>query len=70
MGRHTWHSRVKNAIMELGSEYGYEPNSGIVYYKIGRNRFEYHPDVFGSTKPVIGLNRVFLSGKLSLDGST
>lgn len=45
MGRQAWHSRVKNAIMELGSEYGYEPNSGIVYYKIGRNRFEYHPDV-------------------------
>ena len=44
-GRQTWHNRVKNAIVELGSEYGYEPNSGIVYYRIGRNRFEYHPDV-------------------------
>lgn len=31
--------------MELGLEKGYKSGSGIVYYKIGRNRFEYHPDV-------------------------
>jgi hypothetical protein len=29
----------------LGTEWGYEPSGGIVYYKIRRNRFEYHPDV-------------------------
>lgn len=44
-GRHSWHTRVKNAIVELGYERGYEPTSGNVYYKIRGNRFEYHPDV-------------------------
>jgi len=45
MPRPTWHQRVKNALMELGTDYGYEAQGGIVYYKLGRNRFEYHPDV-------------------------
>ena len=44
-GRKSWHNRVINALMKLGVEYGYEPSTGIVYYKIGKNRFEYHPDV-------------------------
>ena len=44
-GRQTWHTRVKNAIIELGIERDYESSKGNVYYKIGKNRFEYHPDV-------------------------
>jgi hypothetical protein len=44
-GRPKWHSRVRNAIIELGKQNGYEPQRGIVYYRIGRRIFEYHPDV-------------------------
>jgi hypothetical protein len=45
MPKPTWHNRVKTAIMEMGEDYGYEAHTGIVYYKIGRNRFRYLPDV-------------------------
>ncbi|MGA2522963.1 MAG: hypothetical protein ABSF65_02280 [Candidatus Bathyarchaeia archaeon] len=44
-GIQPWHSRVINALLAIGLEYGFESSTGIVYYKIGRNRFEYHPDV-------------------------
>lgn len=45
MAKLTWHQRAKSAIMELGAQYGYEAQSGIVHYKIGRKRFRYLPDV-------------------------
>jgi len=40
-----WHDRVINAIIEMGTDREFEAQSGIVYYKVRKNRFEYHPDV-------------------------